>query len=67
MSVGPDARRRVLAMDPALVSAHQALDRLVDRAFGAPRGTKTEADRQAVLFDGFADLTRGAEQDVDDC
>lgn len=54
-------------MDPALVSAHQALDRLVDRAFGAPRGTKTEADRQAVLFDGFADLTRGAEQDVDDC
>ncbi len=46
-----------LAMDPALLRAHQALDRLVDKAFGAGRKllTGTE-DRQAVLFARFAEM-----------
>lgn len=30
-----------LAMDPALVKAHDALDREVDKAFGAPRKLTT--------------------------
>lgn len=45
-----------LAMDQTLVDAHRALDRLVDRAFGATRGVKSEADRQAVLFARYAEL-----------
>lgn len=48
---------QALGMDPELVKAHQALDRLVDKAFGAPRGTKTEAQRQAVLFARYEELT----------
>lgn len=47
-----------LAMDPALVAAHQALDRVVDKAFGLPRGAKTDADRQPALFARYEELTR---------
>jgi hypothetical protein len=47
---------QALAMDPELVKAHQVLDRLVDKAFGSPRGTKTEADRQAILFARYEEL-----------
>ncbi len=48
---------QALGMSPDLVKAHQALDRLVDKAFAAPRGTKTEADRQAVLFARYEELS----------
>lgn len=34
-----------LAMDPALVKAHNVLDRVVDKAFGAPRKLTTEKQR----------------------
>ena len=44
-------------MDPDLVNAHRALDRVVDKAFGASRGTPTEAQRQQVLFARFIDLS----------
>lgn len=47
-----------LTMDPALVKAHDALDRVVDRAFGAPRKLTTERQRQVLLFDAYRDLTR---------
>ena len=46
-----------LAMDPALVSAHNALDRAVDKAFGARPALKTEADRQRVLFQRYEEMT----------
>lgn len=48
---------RPLGMSPDLVDAHRALDRVVDRAFGAPRGTNTEAARQKVLFQRYLELT----------
>lgn len=47
-----------LSMDYALVKAHDTLDRVVDRAFGAPRKLTTERQRQALLFDAYLDLTR---------
>src|SRR5690625_3534283 len=46
-----------LAMDPALVKAHDALDRLVDRAFGSSRKCRTELERQELLFDKYQELT----------
>ncbi len=46
-----------LAMDPALVRAHDALDRVVDRAFGAPRKLTTERQRQELLFASYARMT----------
>lgn len=47
-----------LAMDPALIKAHDALDREVDKAFGAPRKLTTERQRQELLFENYAALTR---------
>ncbi|QDQ99321.1 DNA methyltransferase [Tomitella fengzijianii] len=47
-----------LAMDPALVKAHDALDRVVDRAFGAPRKLTGERQRLELLFQNYQDLTR---------
>lgn len=47
-----------LAMDPELIKAHDALDREVDKAFGAPRKLTTERQRQELLFENYAALTR---------
>lgn len=46
-----------LAMPPELVKAHDALDREVDKAFGAPRKLTTERQRQELLFANYAKLT----------
>ncbi|MGP5578626.1 DNA methyltransferase [Corynebacterium flavescens] len=46
-----------LAMDPALVRAHDALDREVDKALGAPRKLTTERQRQELLFANYVKLT----------
>lgn len=46
-----------LAMDPALLKAHAALDRVVDRAFGAPRALATNEQRLEILFKRYAELT----------
>ncbi|AGE35619.1 methyltransferase [Corynebacterium urealyticum] len=46
-----------LAMDPVLLRAHDALDREVDRAFGAPRKLTTERQRQELLFESYARMT----------
>ena len=46
-----------LGMTPELVQAHRALDRVVDKAFGAPSGTSTEAQRQKVLFARYSEMT----------
>lgn len=47
-----------LAMAPELVKAHDALDREVDKAFGAPRKLTTERQRQELLFVSYAELTK---------
>lgn len=46
-----------LAMDPELVKAHNALDRVVDKAFGASRKLTTEQQRQELLFSNYVQLT----------
>lgn len=44
-----------LSMEPDLVKAHNALDREVDRAFGASR--KLTNERQELLFANYIELT----------
>lgn len=46
-----------LAMDPALLKAHADLDRVVDKALGAPRKLTTEKQRLEVLFSRYLELT----------
>ena len=46
-----------LAMDPALVKAHDALDRAVDRAFGARKAMRSNEERATRLFDRYAEMT----------
>lgn len=45
-----------LAMDPQLVKAHDKLDAVVDRAFGAKRTCTGEKQRQEILFARYAEL-----------
>ncbi|UNU76257.1 SAM-dependent DNA methyltransferase [Corynebacterium pseudodiphtheriticum] len=45
-----------LAMDPALLKAHDSLDKEVDKAFGAPRKLTTERQRQELLFENYSKL-----------
>ncbi|WP_367172752.1 DNA methyltransferase [uncultured Corynebacterium sp.] len=46
-----------LAMDPALIKAHNELDREVDKAFGAARRLTTERQRQELLFANYSKMT----------
>lgn len=46
-----------LAMDPALIKAHRALDTVVDKAFGAKSTCRSEQERQETLFARYAELT----------
>ncbi len=46
-----------LAMDPALVKAHNHLDAVIDRAFGAKRTCRDNLERQSILFERYAELT----------
>lgn len=46
-------------MDPALVKAHDALDREVDKAFGAARKLTHERQRLELLFSHYVALTQG--------
>ena len=47
-----------LAMDPALIKAHRALDRVVDKAFGATKPLETNDERQTLMFEMFRRLTQ---------
>ena len=47
-----------LAMDPALIKAHDELDREVDKAFGAAQRLTTERQRQELLFANYSKMTR---------
>lgn len=49
-----------LAMSPALLKAHAALDRAVDKAFGAKKPLHSNEERLALLFERYAEMT-GAE------
>ena len=54
------AHYQPLGMAPELVSAHRALDRVVDKAFGVARArTLSEVDRQRILFDRYVEMTNG--------
>ncbi|MCJ8503490.1 class I SAM-dependent DNA methyltransferase [Kocuria flava] len=44
-------------MDPQLKKAHDELDAVVDRAFGAKRTCTSEKQRQEVLFARYAEMT----------
>lgn len=44
-----------LAMAPALVKAHNELDRVVDRAFGAPRKLTSDEQRLELLFNIYSE------------
>jgi hypothetical protein len=46
-----------LAMDPELLNAHAALDKVVDKAFGATRALKSNEERQQILFERYVELT----------
>ena len=46
-----------LAMAPSLVKAHRALDRAVDRAFGARKALETNEERLAILFKRYKEMT----------
>lgn len=48
-----------LSMDPALLKAHAALDRVVDRAFGS-KANPTEAERLATLFEHYAEMIKAS-------
>lgn len=46
-----------LAMAPSLLKAHRALDRVVDRAFGAKKALETNEQRLAILFKRYREMT----------
>ena len=46
-----------LAMAPNLLKAHRALDRVVDRAFGARKALETNEERLAILFKRYQEMT----------
>jgi hypothetical protein len=48
-----------LAMDPQLIKAHDALDRAVDKAFGAKKRLTNNVQRLELLFQNYEKLTRG--------
>lgn len=45
-----------LGMHPDLIKAHEQLDRLVDRAFGAEKPCQTDEERLAILFARYKEL-----------
>ncbi|RJN32245.1 DNA methyltransferase [Nesterenkonia natronophila] len=46
-----------LGMDPALLKAHNALDTVVDHAFGADRHCESKKEREEILFARYAEMT----------
>ena len=49
-----------LGMAPELLKAHDALDREVDKAMGAPRKLTSERQRLEILFDNSARLIKSS-------
>jgi hypothetical protein len=46
-----------LGMHPDLIKAHEQLDRLVDKAFGAEKPCQTDEERLTILFARYQELT----------
>lgn len=46
-----------LGMHPDLIKAHEQLDRLVDKAFGAEKPCQTDEERLTILFARYKELT----------
>ena len=46
-----------LAMAPSLLKTHRALDRVVDRAFGARKALETNEQRLTILFKRYQEMT----------
>ena len=46
-----------LAMSPTLIRAHDALDRVVDKAFGTRKKLESDQERQEILFKRYAEMT----------
>lgn len=46
-----------LAMDPTLLKAHTALDKVVDKAFGATKALRSNVEREELLFKKYVELT----------
>jgi hypothetical protein len=46
-----------LVMPPDLIKAHEQLDRLVDKAFGAEKPCHTDEERLTILFTRYKELT----------
>jgi hypothetical protein len=46
-----------LGMHPDLIKAHEQLDRLVDKAFGAEKPCHTAEERLTILFARYQELT----------
>ncbi|WEV74495.1 class I SAM-dependent DNA methyltransferase [Bifidobacterium sp. ESL0798] len=47
-----------LGMHPDLIKVHEALDRLVDKAFGAEKPCHSDEDRLTILFARYAEMTK---------
>ena len=46
-----------LGMSPSLIKAHESLDKLVDRAFGAKKPLSNNVERETLLFEQYLILT----------
>jgi hypothetical protein len=46
-----------LGMNPGLIKAHESLDRLVDKAFGAKKALASNVERETLLFEQYLTLT----------
>lgn len=53
-----DVQYDPLVMEPDLVKAHRALDRVVEKLFGVSAGA-TELDKQRLLLNSYAEMTAG--------
>ncbi len=47
-----------LSMNPSLIKAHERLDKLVDRAFGASKLLKSAEERERLLFVQYLEMTK---------
>jgi hypothetical protein len=46
-----------LGMSPSLIKAHENLDKLVDKAFGAKKSLSNNVERETLLFEQYLTLT----------
>jgi hypothetical protein len=47
-----------LGMNPILIKAHESLDKLVDKAFGAKKPLSSNVERESLLFEQYLTLSK---------